>query len=204
MEDKYLGPLLGVFLGWLLTYISYRFKEHKEKKQIIGKLLSELVFVHSQILVLKAATDIAKKNIDDWMEYEVIRQIINEKHFLEPSSRYKKFQKYVEQISGIYPLESNKIQSMYNSLLKIKKSSLSSTALKNKQQYIKFLSVYETGLEFILKDLIKFIKKYSLRFGFLTYLKILILLQEKQNMKDSKEFLNKYVVEMFESLNEKS
>jgi hypothetical protein len=57
VSEQYFWPLVGVFLGWLLSAIAAGWKTHEADRRSIGKLLSKLIRILQHVRVLKAASE---------------------------------------------------------------------------------------------------------------------------------------------------
>lgn len=145
IEEKYLWPLAGVALGWMLTTFSARLKDRSERRRRVGALLSIFVLLRNQINVIIHATETYYKHYDDLVAYEHSRNRTIQKHLLEPESQVKALYDAIKEFSGDYPLDSLKLQGMVDSLLKSKTISLAEAA-KNRDIYIKLISMHEVTL----------------------------------------------------------
>ena len=197
MEDeKFIWPLIGVFLGWVLTTLSANFKNRSDRKKLIGNLLTKLIRVQRQLATAILATEKMKDYPDDWTKYESIRKGIINRHFLEPESVREDFKKSIDDIAPLFPVLAIDLEDVYGLILKSKSASMASHS-DNKDAYIRMLSMYEVGLDGINKDLLKSIKTIALKHGFTTYIKVrYVNYVRARNKKNSDEFTTKFTSDL--------
>lgn len=171
MDEKYLWPLIGVVLGWLLTQFATSMKDREAKKRRVGRLLSKLILTHGDLRTIISVTEEYKNHADDWVAYERYRKGICERHFLEPLQKVEGLQKAIDEASSDFPLRAIQLQATLDALQKSKKTSLAESS-KNKELYIKLVSLHEVGLKLCEDTLIKQIRALALIHGIGTYLRI--------------------------------
>lgn len=200
MEEKYIWPLVGVFLGWIFTTLSTNFKNRFEKKKLVGNLLTKLIRVERQLGILISATDKMKDYTENWHDYEPIRQGVVERHFLEPDAVRADLKQAIDDVAPLYPILAIDLENMYELLLKNKKASLLASS-SNEKAYIRMLSIYEVGLDFCKINLSKTIYSIALKHGLITYLNLkYVNFVRNRNNKNSTEFANNISSEIMQEL----
>jgi len=193
MDQKYIWPLIGVLLGWLLTTISSGYKERANKKRLVGNLLTKLIRVERQLNILISATENIKDIADSWETYEPIRIGVVKRHFMEPENVRSDLKSSIDGIAPIYPLLAIELEDIFQRLLKNKSAKLLSSS-KNRDVYIRMLSIYEVGLDFSQKELTAIINKIALKPSLISYIKVKkINHKRKSNLKNTKNFSEKLV-----------
>jgi len=193
MDQKYIWPLIGVLLGWLLTTISSGYKERANKKRLVGNLLTKLIRVERQLNILISATENIKDIADSWETYEPIRIGVVKRHFMEPENVRSDLKSSIDGIAPIYPLLAIELEDIFQRLLKNKSAKLLSSS-KNRDVYIRMLSIYEVGLDFSQKELTAIINKIALKLSLISYIKVKkINHKRKSNLKNTKNFSEKLV-----------
>ena len=137
MDERFLWPLAGVFLGWLLNSITNARKNREENRQLIGRLLSILMGIYSDVRITNNTNEKIKDFAGSWERFESLRQHTMNKHFLEPASKINLLDKSIYEMSGAYPVESVQIQSLKTLLLKTKNTFFSSTSKIDKEKLCK-------------------------------------------------------------------
>ena len=197
MDEKYIWPLVGVVLGWMLSLFASSLKERAENRRSIGRLVSKLLLIHEQVCWLKAMTEHFKDFSDSWQSYERMRKDICDRHFLEPKSHIDSLRLAIDEVSGLYPVEALSLQGLLDQLLKHKSMSLSASAT-SKDLYVRFLSVYEVGIDFAEDDLRKRLQRLALRHGPLTYVRVRKQISRRATMpKSVQEFVNRFTADSF-------
>lgn len=179
MDEKYIAPLLGVFLGWLLTSISSSFKEMSSRKQKIGNLLTKLIRVERQLNLVILATENMKDAADSWESYEPIRKGVVDRHFMVPETVSSDLKAAIDNVAPFFPIMAIDLENLYQLILKNKEASLLANS-KNEAAYIRMLSIYEVGLDFCKSELAKITVNLALKHGFLTYIKLKIVNSQRE------------------------
>lgn len=196
MDDQYLLPLLGVFVGWVLTTISAGFKERNQRKQLVGQLLTKLIRVERQTETLIQASENTKDFTDDWERYEPIRQYILSTHFLEPESVRTDLKNAIDNCAPYFPNLAIDVEDCYERLLKNKTSSLS-TSVKNRDAYIQMLSLYEVALDFSLKELRSMVNRVAWSYNVISLIVINYKRRKREkNKTNSTELMTSFSSEL--------
>jgi hypothetical protein len=172
MDEKYLWPLIGVFLGWLLTFAATRYKDHEARQGRVGRLLSKFIRIHGELRVIRSVTEDYKNHADDWEDYERYRKGISDRHFLEPAEKSEGLQKAIDEVSSDYPLQSIQFQAILDTLIRIKRTSLRESA-KSNDVYVQVASLHEVGVDICEEQLGKQIRRLAWMHGLYTYLRVL-------------------------------
>ena len=72
---------------------------------------------------------------------------VSNRHCLEPKEEIDNLAQAIDDISGIYPIDSRKMYSLMELLKKNKNASMKSTLQVSEDAYITMLSAYEVGLD---------------------------------------------------------
>lgn len=130
MEEKYFWPLVGVALGWFLTFVTANLKERSERLRRIGILLSLLIVIRNEVRLLIKVSDKFFEHIGELEQFEFHRKRASNHHLLEPASQLESFNKAISDFSGDHPLHSLRLNGLINSLLKVKAASFTEAAKK--------------------------------------------------------------------------
>ncbi len=203
MDGRFIWPLVGVFLGWMLTSITIARKDREENRRLVGRLLSKLIDVHCDVQLLKTVTETFKDYAGNWENFESIRHRAMNKHFLEPTSKMKLLEESIHAFSGPYPVESFHLQSLKDLLIKAKNTSFTSTS-KNRDIYIKVLSAHEVVIDHLGSELLKTIKSLSAKHSLVTYFKVILLLRKRRKrFEASNDFFSSHFDDVLSLLGEK-
>jgi len=204
MDEKYLWPLVGVVLGWFLTFVATRMKDSEVRQGRVGRLLSKFILAHSELRVIMAITEDFKNHADDWADYERYRKGISDRHFLEPPEKVEGLQKAIDDVSADYPLHAIKFQAILNALLKSKKTSLRESS-KSKEVYIRIASMHEVGLDMCEEQLVKQIRKLAWMHGIATYVRVRHMLYSRKKLETrNQSALAKFSGETFAEMKKRS
>lgn len=200
MSEQYIWPLIGVFIGWLLSAIAAGWKTREADRRNIGKLLAKLIRILSHVRILQSASETFKDNVSNWEEYERMRKYVSDKHFLEPIIDIEKLHSAVDEISGIYPVESIQLRELIDLLSKAKSTSFVS-ASKNKDIYVRLLSAHEVSLDLAVKELEKGIRQLARKHSAVTYVKIILKLRKGvRGLTSNEEFMKKFSAETWSAI----
>jgi hypothetical protein len=172
MDEKYIWPLIGVALGWLLTLIAANLKDRADNKRKIGNLLAKLIIIQDQVSTMIVVAEQVKDGANGWEDYENLRKSITDRHFLEPSSHIDSLRSAIDDVSGLYPLEALHLHRLVDMLLKNKNASLS-TMSKYPELYIRAISAYEVALDACKAALEKGIRNLAAKHSLITYARVL-------------------------------
>lgn len=185
MNEQYIWPLVGVFLGWFLTTISSTYKDRNLKRRLIGNLLAKLIRIERQVEIIIASTEYIKDFAGSWEKYEPTRRGVLDRHFLTPESVYNDSKAAIDAIAPIYPLQAINLEDIFNALLKLKSASLYAILKADEESYLKTLSLHEVGLELNKQALTKAISILALKHGITTYFRLKIsAAKRKKNIED--------------------
>jgi len=201
VDEKYIWPLVGVVLGWLLTQLASGMKDRAEDRRKVGRLLSSLLLIQDQLATLIDVCDRIKTHVDGWEAYERMRKGISDRHFLEPSTHLDSIRKAIDDVSGLYPMEAHSLQRLIDLLLKNKKASLAASSL-NRDLYVRGISAYEVGLDLAAAELKLVTRRFGHRHGFFTYAKVLFReVRSKRRRTKTDAFLAAFSKDAFAELN---
>lgn len=201
MDEKYIWPLLGVALGWLLSALSTAMKDRAEERRKLGRLISKLLLINDQIGTLITVTEKFKDHVDGWESYEQMRKSVTERHFLEPASHVDSLRESIDELAGTLPVEAVSLHGFVDMLLKNKVASLKALS-KNHDLYVRGISVYEAGMQLLQRDLDKWIRRLALRHGLETYARVRVASRRKgKNRVLSSTFVDKFTEDSFAELN---
>jgi hypothetical protein len=171
--------ILAGFFAW----VGFSWKARLDNKQRLGRLLTKLLLLHSNVQVLLAASELFKSNAKDWKEYEYFRKYISNSKFLEG------------------PVDE---QSLYEIVNGAKKASLSESS-KSAELYMSLLSVHEVGIENSSQELRKICFKVALRYSLLTAIKVFFYFRKGQKGRSRNEdFFAKFSASAFSLMREMS
>ncbi|MFL1483355.1 hypothetical protein [Marinobacter sp. LN3S78] len=179
MNEQYLWPLAGVFLGWLLTVVSAAYRHRGNKEQLIGSLITKLIRVEHQIQLVVSACEGMKDFSDSWEAYESSRQDILQRYFMSPQSVSADLKSAIDKVAPFYPVLAIELEELYELLIKNKQNTLRESS-KNQEAYIRMLSIYEVTLDVSQEKLQKYIRKLSLKHNILTYLQVRRIYRRKE------------------------
>lgn len=171
MEEKYLWPLVGVVLGWALTFMTTGLKERAERRRRAGELLSHLISIRDQVRVHISVTANFFEHSQDLEDYERNRKGIAVRHLLEPQSQIDAIQDAIHAYSGDYPLHSLALQALVFSVLKLKAASFDAS-VKNPKAYASMLSMHEITVDFCEKAISKESYRVAKKHGLFTYIRL--------------------------------
>ena len=171
MEDKYIWPLIGVVLGWLLTNLSSQLKDREESRRKVAKLLAKFIVLHRQLLVTKTTTAKLEDSCASPEEYERLRQRVFDKSLLPSEIQLSNIESAIDELSGIYPLFALDLEEVMRTIVKHKNVKLSESA-SNIKIYSLLSATHELGINTCINVLEKDIRKLAFKHGLVTYLKV--------------------------------
>jgi hypothetical protein len=181
MDEKYLWPLIGVALGWLLTFAGTRYKDYEARRGRVGRLLSKFIRVHGELRVIMGVIEDYRKHADGSEDFERYRKGISDRHLLEPAEKSEGLQAAIDEVSSDYPLQSIQFQAILDTLIRIKRTSLRESA-KTEDIYIQVASLHEVGVDLCEEQLRKQIRKLAWMHGTYTYLRIVLLQRNSRRL----------------------
>lgn len=204
MDEMYLWPLVGVVLGWFLTFIATKMKDSEARQGRVGSLLSKFILAHSELRVLMNVTEDFKNHADDWADYERYRKGISDRHFLEPPEKIEGLQKAIDAVAADYPLHTIRFQAILDALVKSKKTSLRESS-KSREMYVRIISLYEVGLDLCEEQLVREIRKLAWMHGITTYARVRYMLHNRKKLEArNQSVLAKFSGETFTEMKRRS
>ncbi|SFJ05175.1 hypothetical protein [Nitrosomonas sp. Nm34] len=203
MNEKYIWPLIGVILGWLLSLLSSGINKRSDKLKSIGRLISKLLFIHEHVQTLQNICEHLNKYTVSWKEFENSRKLFTERYFLEPPLLLDSLQSSIEEISGIYPVEALKLHKLVDRLLIFKKAPLT-TATRSDELYEIIFKTYVISIEICKSELNSMLRFFALRHGLLTFFRVLQQLAARNTSKESEEFTSNLAQEFYTEINRNS
>jgi hypothetical protein len=190
--NDHVWPLVGVFLGWILSSIATGWKIRETDRRNIGKLLAKLIRILGHLQTLRAASETFKATVNGWPEYERIRQKITEKHFLEPVVDLEKLNAAVDEISGFLPIESLQLRQLIDILGKAKAANFKASA-ENHDLYVRMLSVHEVGLDASEKALTHSVRALAWKHSVVTYVQVLFKIRKsRKGIAQNEQFMKRF------------
>ena len=202
MKEEHLWPLVGVGIGWLLAALASGWQSREATRRSIGRLLMRLLQIHRQVRTLNAVSELFKDNVESWAEYESFRKSITDRHFLEPSADFDALKASIDEISGVYLVESLHLRGLVEILSKAKVAKFSGS-VKVRELYIRFLSAHEVGLAGCERELQKRIFRLSLKHSAVTAVRVFLTLRSSTS-KSNAAFLKKFMADSFQSMHAKA
>lgn len=184
MEQKYIWPLVGVFIGWVLTSLTARWKAKEEARRAAGRLLYKLLWIHHQIKTMQSACDNFKDQSENWTEFEAYRSLVSARHFLEPPGQIDALIESIEEVSSLYPVDCQGMHALVDLLLANKKASISAFLDLSEQAYIKILSMYEVNVAQCRKEIERNCRWLAYKHGMITRIKVYFLLRREISEKN--------------------
>lgn len=169
---KYIIPLVGVILAWVLTSAGNFYQSLNTNKKIIGKSLVQLYFFYVERIKIMSLFEFLKDCHGLGEDYERARKKYVERYSLS-NQAIKESLETINEISSLYPFIGFQLKSIIESYSLTQKMSFKAIVLnEEKDMYIKLLSIYEVSLEIENKILKKIILTLSFKRGFLTWIKM--------------------------------
>jgi hypothetical protein len=192
--------ILAGFFAW----VGFSWKARLDNKQRLGRLLTKLLLLHSNVQVLLAASELFKSNAKDWKEYEYFRKYISNSKFLEGPVDEQSLYEIVNDVAASDPVLAVKLSSLVEILAGAKKASLSESS-KSAELYMSLLSVHEVGIENSSQELRKICFKVALRYSLLTAIKVFFYFRKGQKGRSRNEdFFAKFSASAFSLMREMS
>jgi len=182
MEEKYAWPLVGVALGWLLTFLATGLKDRGDRRRRVGRLLSKLIQIRDQVNLLISITADFKDHAEDLEAYERYRKGMSDRYFLEPESQIESLNAAIDDVSGDYPFEALKLRGLIDVLLKSKKTSLSESS-RSGELYARLISLHEVTLYLCEENFRERIKRLAFMHGLLTFIKVQYLFSQRRKIR---------------------
>jgi hypothetical protein len=189
IDEKYLWPIIGVIIGWLLNVVSNYSKYRIELKMHSGKALTYLIIICDQVTLLNKSLDKWKDNVDSWEEFEKMREYSMKRYLLASEKMAENIDNAFKELSGIHPLYARKLLGIKDMLLFHKSISLTET-VKIKPLYIKVLSAFEAAMEITAKELKKEVLRLSFKHGIITWIKMKYSFSKRRKSGLEAQFIN--------------
>jgi hypothetical protein len=201
MDEKYLLPLAGVFLGWLLSTLAAGWQARRVDKRSLGRLLTKLIRLHTQVKVLQSACENLKDGAGSWQTYERIRKYLMRSHFSGAFS--DDLYAALNEISGSHPTDAIRLRGIVDVLVKIQSARLDES-VKIESVYLNFLSVYEVGLDASESALRKEVLWIAYKHSIQTFFKVFAEQRKSaRRLTDTAKFADTLTAEAFAILKEK-
>lgn len=170
MEDelKFILPLVGVLVGWILSTLATLMKERGENRRLLARAIVQLDSLNQEKSKLIRHLDFLKDITESWKDFEVQRKKAWDKYVL-PEGNYKTALTVVEDVSSLYPLIGIKLKHLVESHLFSRKMKFEASIAKSESIYLKLLSAFEVTFELEQKELEKILFKLCLRHGIVTW-----------------------------------
>jgi hypothetical protein len=197
---QFAWPLFGVLLGWLLSALSSGWKSRLERKKVIGKLLTSLLDVRSDVKAIRTASTHMKDLIRDPDEYESFRQYLSATYLLNHGANISNLAELTADLSTYKPVEAFQLNALLKLLVRSKGAQLTATA-KHPEAYERVLCLHETGLDMADEQLTKTVRSLALSHGLLTRFALTFQLRKSDSVGPSNEkFLGSSAKEIMEQL----
>jgi hypothetical protein len=167
---KYLIPLLGVLVGWLLTSLTGFLKGVTEKQKILSRALTQLHFLYLEQQKVLNHFEYLKDTYGINQEYEKMRHRAMERYVLN-NDNFKISLDIVSEVATVYPLTAMNLKGLIENYAFSQKMKLTASSLDS-ELYLKLLSMFEVGFELEHKHLRKIIFKLAFGHGFITWLQM--------------------------------
>jgi hypothetical protein len=168
---KYLIPLLGVLVGWILTSFGNYLKGLSDKQKILGKALMQLHFIYFEQEKVLSAFELLKDQVGVGAEYEKKRLWAMERYVLN-NDNLKASVDIANELATVYPLTALKLKALIENYSFSQKMKLTSSSKLGGELYLKLLSMFEVAFELEHKELRKIIFKIAFGHGIFTWLQI--------------------------------
>ncbi|MCE8031916.1 hypothetical protein EKK97_10915 [Billgrantia tianxiuensis] len=178
MDFKYIWPIVGIVLGWLLAGISAGWRGRLERKRVTAKLLTRIIYIYEDLLMLQSITEPLKDISEDWESHEKLRQYVVGKHFLSSGDSLSALDTLIDEYSQYKPLEAVKLRGLMRLITKHKNVKLLGSS-REEQKYIFLLSVYEVGLDQCETAIKNSLVRIANSHGLYMWLKIMKFVKEK-------------------------
>lgn len=158
---KYLIPLIGVLIGWLLTSFTGLLKGITEKQKILAKALTQLHFLYREQVKVLDHFEWLKDTYGISPEYEKMRLRAMERYVLN-NDNLKISLDIASEVSAVYPLTAMNLKGLIENYAFSQKMHFFSSS-QDEELYLKLLSMFEVAFELEHKQLRKII--FKLAFG---------------------------------------
>ena len=150
--------------------------------------------------VLQAASQTIKDNASTWVEYERIRKHLSARYLLEPILDIERLLSEINEIAGVYRVESNQLRRLIEKLSKAKSASFTDSS-ENQEVYVPLLSAHEVDLDLTENELEQGIKYLARKHSAITYMKVVSLLRSRvRDLGSNEEFVKKFSSEVWSSI----
>ncbi|TAL62638.1 MAG: hypothetical protein EPN88_13125 [Bacteroidetes bacterium] len=161
MNTEYIFPLIGVFIGWLLSELSQLFKERRENKRIDRITIFFLIEIKLYLAFISPIlNNILKVNSLEIDFNEILKEIFENKEFT--SDYFDKLSSdSISNLSSLNPCFALHFKHLMNNSKKILYGNFISQHLNPLNKI--GLKLINDGLDLTLSDVNKLIKKLSFR-----------------------------------------
>jgi hypothetical protein len=175
---KLIAPLFGVIIGWFLTSISGLRKERIATKEKLGKAIMNLIYLDVEISKILNQLEFFKQSANGVKEFEKLRKRVFDR-YSSKNEDFKNAFESINEIGGLYPLESMKLNSLVKNYLFLQEINLGQTSEASEEKYIYALSTQEAGMISQQILLERIIRRLAFKHSFLLWI--------KTNIQDSKQ-----------------
>ena len=198
IDAKILIPFIGVILGWLLSSLTNLFKVKGEKRRILGKSISLLYHITSELRIL--IDHIEKiKDVTPKKDWEAKRQVAIERYTLRNKDSLKQINMLVDNVSSISPFTGIKLKKLLEMYLFNREMKLD-TSKQIESLYIYLLSIFEVSQDMTLMQLEKILIKLSFQYSFI--LGIRVKMKLKREKKSAGSLSNNLTDNLYEIMKE--
>lgn len=167
---KYLLPVIGVLIGWLLNSLTGFLKGITEKQKILAKALTQLHFLYLEQAKVLNHFEWLKDTFGINPKYEKMRFRAMERYVLN-NDNFKISLDIVNEVSAIYPMTAIDLKGLIENYSSVQKMQLTSSS-QDKELYLKLLSLFEVAFELEHEQLRKIIFKLAFGHSIITLLKM--------------------------------
>jgi hypothetical protein len=160
MSTEQFWTIAGIAIGWALTNLTNIFGDLEGRRRTIGRLLSQLVALDSQLRTLNMTSEMFKDSSASWADYERARKGLNERHFMQGDVSIEKLDDLIADLAGVRPIQAIEIRGVLGLLAKAKSANFSASILIE-SVYVRLLSAHEVGLDAARKALRKHVLKLA-------------------------------------------
>lgn len=181
MDEKYVWPLIGVLIGWLLTRVSSYSANTQEKQTKYCRAIAALFLLYDEITPIIRWLHAMKDEVESWEEYEKFRNSTINSHLLSSESVTDMVDKAFYEVSGVDPMLSLMLVTTKKTLQFQKNQSLDGIATLNSQLYLKVIADQELTLNVAKLGIKKMLLKLAKKHGFSMYFKVKKSLKRKES-----------------------
>ncbi len=167
---KYLIPLLGVLIGWLLTSLTGFLKSVSDKQKILGKTLMQLHFFYLEQIRVLHHFEYLKDNFGINQKYEAMRFRAMQRYVLD-NNNFKTSIETISELATVYPMTAMRLKLLVENFSFSQKMTFSASS-SSPEIYVKLLSMFEVAFELEHSELKKIIFKVAWGHSFITWIQM--------------------------------